>query len=721
MKSKRILSLLLVLSLLLCLAPAAALAEGTIAETEAVAPGDETQDVADGYYLVGSMNNWTPSAAYRFETNPSNSTEYMLSTTLTAGQELKVVQVEGGSNTNWYPGGDNYVVDADHAGSVNIYFKPEYNGGWSAFGGYFYIEVVAVEDPTYTVGVKINGAEPHGTLSTDCTEAHEGDTITVTVTPEEGYMLTYIEAPAITKVNDSTYTFPMPGYDTKVYATFKLGPGFYFDNTDRNVPDYYVPEEKFVPSSSPFGEWERETVLTEGKYLDVYAVYAPVYAGDKTGYCWCSNTMNHYYASWATQPKVSAEQAGHAMVFLTETEREGYIKAVHTQKTYIDPSFAWDAWIVIKNFHPIVIESAQGGAVTADQTEAIEGQTVTLTVTPEEGYELESLTVVDAEGNAIAVEDNSFLMPDGPVTVTPVFAAAAASSSAQVYGSSISLKGNIGLNFYVIPSEALTADSEAYVMLNETRYPIAEASTRVVSGLTLYQFSFEVPAKNMNDTVTLRVYSGDGSQAALYRYSDGEDLSATGYQTSVQEYIQKTRETSTDEELLALLNAMSDYGSMAQLQFSYNADTRVPVLADLSQVTVEDLAGYDYTITPGKYTGVSFNSASLSLQSETVLRIYLKLDEGEIGDYTFKLGTKVVQPYQSGSYWIVEISNIAAKDLDRLYTVTVTSASGKVLTVKACALGYCYRVLASDRTSDTLKDTVRAIYLYNQAANAYFG
>ena len=140
MKIERILSLLLVLCLLLCLAPAAALAEGTGGEIEAAAPGDERQAAEDGYYLVGSMNSWTAVAAYKFEVNPSNSGEYILETTLTAGQEMKVAYFSNGSATDWYPGGDNYVVDADHAGSVTIYFKPEYTSGWAAFGGYFYVD-----------------------------------------------------------------------------------------------------------------------------------------------------------------------------------------------------------------------------------------------------------------------------------------------------------------------------------------------------------------------------------------------------------------------------------------------------------------------------------------------------------------------------------------------------------------------------------------------------
>ena len=44
-----------------------------------------------------------------------------------------------------------------------------------------------------------------------------------------------------------------------------------------------------------------------------------------------------------------------------------------------------------------------------------------LTVTPAEGYELDTLSVVDADGHEIPVENNSFTMPDRSVTVTASF------------------------------------------------------------------------------------------------------------------------------------------------------------------------------------------------------------------------------------------------------------------------------------------------------------
>ena len=292
---------------------------------------------------------------------------------------------------------------------------------------------------------------------------------------------------------------------------------------------------------------------------------------------------------------------------------------------------------------------------------------------------------------------------------------------ADVYGCSVSLKGNIGLNFYLIPSEQLLDDDDAYVSLGDEQIKFSEAPSRVVGEDTLYQFSVSLHAKQMNDVVTLKVFDGQGNPVALYRHSNDEDLTETGYSYSVQDYIQKTRETSTDEELIALVNAMADYGVLAQRHFDYNTEDLPEVQGDLDSVTAESVADYEKKVTAGTATGVSFAGGSLALKSATAIRLYFSLDEGEIGDYTFKLGTRKVTPTETDLGWMVEIPNIAAKDLDKTYTVKVTRGADTVLTVQYSALSYAYGVLGGGSKAETLIDLVKGIVLYNRAANAYFG
>ncbi len=61
------------------------------------------------------------------------------------------------------------------------------------------------------------------------------------------------------------------------------------------------------------------------------------------------------------------------------------------------------------------------GTVTADNANAFEGDTVTLTVTPNTNYALDTLIVTDGNGDPIAVTNNTFTMPASAVTVTANF------------------------------------------------------------------------------------------------------------------------------------------------------------------------------------------------------------------------------------------------------------------------------------------------------------
>lgn len=63
----------------------------------------------------------------------------------------------------------------------------------------------------------------------------------------------------------------------------------------------------------------------------------------------------------------------------------------------------------------------ENGAVTSDVSSAKAGDTVTLTFTPAEGYELESITVTDKGGKAVELENNSFVMPEGGVNISATF------------------------------------------------------------------------------------------------------------------------------------------------------------------------------------------------------------------------------------------------------------------------------------------------------------
>lgn len=69
----------------------------------------------------------------------------------------------------------------------------------------------------------------------------------------------------------------------------------------------------------------------------------------------------------------------------------------------------------------ITIASTENGTVKADKTKALAGETITLDVKANEGYEVKTVTVLDSNKNTVTVKDNKFTMPKTAVTVTVEF------------------------------------------------------------------------------------------------------------------------------------------------------------------------------------------------------------------------------------------------------------------------------------------------------------
>lgn len=95
--------------------------------------------------------------------------------------------------------------------------------------------------------------------------------------------------------------------------------------------------------------------------------------------------------------------------------------------TFIMPAckvFVSATFKVAQQTYSITINTPTNGTVTTDKTSGLtKGSSVILTVTPSEGYELESITVKTSSDEAISIDPstNSFSMPGNDVTVSATF------------------------------------------------------------------------------------------------------------------------------------------------------------------------------------------------------------------------------------------------------------------------------------------------------------
>ncbi len=123
------------------------------------------------------------------------------------------------TDANMYRAGTYAITFASEAAAGNNY-SITYVNGTLTVKNYPYIP-----QPTYDVEIAddITG----GDVSASKKLAYRGDTITITVVPDAGYEITKLtvtdscgNAVSVTKVNDSKYTFKMPGYDVEIDAVF---------------------------------------------------------------------------------------------------------------------------------------------------------------------------------------------------------------------------------------------------------------------------------------------------------------------------------------------------------------------------------------------------------------------------------------------------------------------------------------------------------------------
>ena len=97
-----------------------------------------------------------------------------------------------------------------------------------------------------------------------------------------------------------------------------------------------------------------------------------------------------------------------------------------TGDTIFTAQWAYIPPIITNPSYGVTVAPTDNGVVTVSPAAAKQGQTVTVTAVPSEGYELSALTVTDRLGNPVMVQANpngtySFVMPGSQVTVSAVF------------------------------------------------------------------------------------------------------------------------------------------------------------------------------------------------------------------------------------------------------------------------------------------------------------
>ncbi len=328
----------------------------------------------------------------------------------------------------------------------------------------------------------------NGTVTADKEFAKEGETVTLTVAPAEGYELDELEViagadtPVETTLNTETgkYTFTMPAEIVSVVATFKpLAPTTFAITIADGIEHGTVEADKAEAL-------EGETVTLTATPAEGYELTALTYTVEGADPV---NIENNAFQMPAAPVTINATF------------------------TAID--------------YTITVAETEHGTVTAPAT-AHFGDNVTLTVAPAEGYELASLTYTVEGAEPVAIENLTFTMPAANVTINATF------QPLPVVLDGVAFASNVYASWYGNADLALPEGVTAYVVTGiEDDATVIEPVGYIPAGVGVLLYS-TTPA----EAVSTMPYTGETATVTSMLQGGLEEMAITdGYVLYGDEFV----------------------------------------------------------------------------------------------------------------------------------------------------------------------------------------
>ena len=268
--------------------------------------------------------------------------------------------------------------------------------------------------------------------------------------------------------NSATTTFTMPAEAVEVKATYKTAPVAEYDisvtsgkATVEGNPATKAAAGKTVtitadaaPSGKVFDQWvvesgtitladassETTTFTMPGEEVSVKATYKTVPATEYditvTGGAATVGGSPATKAAAGKEVTITANAAPGGQVFdkwVVESGSVALANETNETTTFTMPASNVEIKATYKTApateYNITVESAKNGTITVSPKSASKGSTVTITVKPDKGYELDTLKVLDSKNQTIKLTEKdgklTFTMPASKVTVKGSFKAEA--------------------------------------------------------------------------------------------------------------------------------------------------------------------------------------------------------------------------------------------------------------------------------------------------------
>ena len=319
---------------------------------------------------------------------------------------------------------------------------------------------------------------------------------------------------------------------------------------------------------------------------------------------------------------------------------------------------------------------------------------------------------------------------------------------AKLAGYSLSLTGNIGVNFYMELSDDIVKDDSAYMKFtlpNGTTSKVyvsgthedgstATTDTTVKDGVTYYVFTCEVAAKEMTSDIKAQMIGNNGEKTGkVYTYTVKEYADYILSHTSAEE-------SDISKATIQLVKGMLNYGGAAQKYFGYKTDKLASDGLTLTGAVFNDTSIINNITNEANKASVTcanakvtFKSAYLSLNSTTDLCVSVQFaDDVTVKEDMFAIWCNTdqiskdqyeVTKVNEENCYKITLHGVKASQLNEKYAFYVELSDTEYAQLAYGTNSYAYTVMSSAcdniNNIESLREVVKALYAYGVCAEEY--
>ena len=276
--------------------------------------------------------------------------------------------------------------------------------------------------------------------------------------------------------------------------------------------------------------------------------------------------------------------------------------------------------------------------------------------------------------------------------------------TAKFDSASLTIGTDLTMNYYATVDGAYTDLKAQFTVAGD----VIEVDGEYDSTKNRYVFSLALPPQCMADNISAVLLSGETEIAWVNSYS-------------VRDYAINTLNTTTSNELKALLYELLRYGAAAQQYTGYNtgdlatAGVSLPAAADVNATDAYTLTNH---ITNGTADDYPVYIKAVGVRFENVNKIYVKFNAtAENVSVRISRGGVEVETIALNDT-ILYTNEIYATAFDEVFTFEVFVGETKTQTLTYSVNSYVANRAATGST-DAMTDLAKALYLYGEAAKAY--